>query len=188
VKRVLAATALAASLAACGDATVVVAPKRVDPALAPADLPDGLKLYENTSESTRRALANVGEGALMADGRVWEIRRADRLIGTLQVSTVMPRFDLTDGAVRDGMVRQIIPQGASRIRVQGIEVHVSEDEDRAIFLWFGDGVFEVLQLKDRELEFESVVAAILGHQRKVPSWRPLTDLVGTDEDEEADRE
>jgi len=176
--------ALVVALTACGDERTVVQPTRVDTALAPTELPDGLKLYENTSETTRRALANVGEGALMADGKVWEIRRADRLIGTLQVSTVLPRFDLSDPAVRDTMVSQIIPQGASRIRVQGIEVYQSLDEDRGIFLWFGTGIYEVLQLKDRELELESVVDAILLHQRTVDAWRPLSDAVGTEPEED----
>ena len=170
---------LAVCLGACGDeAPPVVRPARVDPALAPAQVAGGIGLRENTDKTTRHALANPGDGALMADGRIWELRRADRLVGTLQISTVLPRFDLRRSDIRAGMVSQILPSGPTRIRIDGIEIFATRSDDRAQFLWFGSDTYEVLQLKDKELDFEAVVRDVIAHQRKVPAWKPLTDLIG----------
>jgi hypothetical protein len=169
-------------LAGCGGGDgdgADAAPARVAGTLAPTEVGAGLKLYENTTESTRDAIANAGERSLAADARIWEIRRADRLVGALQITTVLPRVDLRDAEVRGAIARQIIPGAATRIRIDAIEVLTRVVNDKAVFLWFGDGLYEVLQVKDRELEgrYEDVAAAIIRHQSTVPAWKPLPDIL-----------
>jgi hypothetical protein len=180
VRRLLAIVALALTLAACGDESTTVAPAEVDPALAPPALADGLKLYENRDDDTITAFANAGERTLVADGRIWEIRRADRLIGTLQISTVLPDVDLMDPTIRDTMVRQILTGSVSSIRIGDVEVFTSTTNDKAVYVWFGNGLFEVLQLRDRGVDdFEPFATEIIVHQTTLESWEPLPELVGT---------
>jgi hypothetical protein len=169
-----------AAAAACGDETSSsVAPSSVDPALAPTTLMDNLKLYENRDEETITAFANAGERTLVADGRIWEIRRADRLIGTLQISTVLPDVDLSDPDVRDTLVRQILSGSMSSIRIGDVEVYTSTTNDKAVYVWFGALMFEVLQLRDRGVtDFEPFATEIIGHQATLESWVPLPELVG----------
>ena len=177
----VAATVLLA--VACGGADAeVIAPPKVDPALAPATLAADLKLYENVDRETVEAFADAGETAVVADGRVWEIRRADRLLGTLQISTVMPRVDLISERTRDQLVSEIMPGERARVRIEGVEVHSSIVEDRAFFLWFGANLFEVIQMKDRRVDFEALVTEVIAHQRTIPAWKPLVEVLDPEED------
>lgn len=175
---------LVATLIACGGGSdESIAPIPVDVALAPPALGTNLKLYENQDDETITAFANAGERTLVADGRIWEIRRADRLIGTLQISTVLPDVDLRDDDVRDAMVRQILPGAQSSIRIGDTEVFTSVVDEKAVFLWFGAHLFEVLQLKDRQLEdFEAIATQVIEHQETQASWEPLPELIGTEDE------
>ena len=168
-------------LAACGDGDEepIAAPARVDPALAPEQVLDDLRLYDNRDEETVAAFAEAGERSMIADGRVWEIRRADRLVGALQVTTVLPEVDLAEDSVRSTIVRQIIPGAQTRIRIDGVEVYTTVINDKAVFVWFGEGIYEVLQIKDRQLEdgYEDVATAIIRHQATTPAWKPLPDAI-----------
>ena len=176
--------AVVVALSACGDGDDVLVPAAVDPALAPEALPDGLKLYENRDEDTLRAFANAGERTVVADGRIWEIRRADRLVGTLQIATLLPDIDLSDLEARDTIVRQILAGSVSSIRIGDVEVFTSTANDKAMYVWFGAHLLQVLQLRDREVEdFEPFAAEIIAHQATIPSWKPLTELVGTREED-----
>ncbi|MEN3271770.1 MAG: hypothetical protein V7636_531 [Actinomycetota bacterium] len=174
---------LAATAAACGSDSKTVAPAEVDPKLAPPALDTNLKLYENRDKRTIHAFANAGKRSLVGDGRIWEIRRADRLIGTLQISTVLPEVDLTKDDLRDSMVRQILPGSLSSIRVGDVEVFTSEVNGKAVYVWFGKRLFEVLQLRDRATkDFEPLATQVIDHQATIPSWEPLPDLVGASND------
>jgi hypothetical protein len=173
---VVAALLALAALGACGsDAAPEVAPPAVDVALAPPAVGVDLALHENLDDETVAAFANAGEHSLVGDGRIWEIRRADRLVGALQISTVLPDVDLADGGQRESIVRQIIAGSLTRIRIDDVEVYTTVVDDKAVYVWFGRTVFEVLQLKDRELDggYEDVAAEIIRHQATVPSWEPL---------------
>ncbi len=154
----------------------------VDAALAPTSIPPDLGLYENTDPETVAAFANAGSRSVLADGRLWEVRRGDRLIGTLQISTVLPEVDLTQLDKRMALVRQIIETEPVSVRIGDVEVFQATSGDRATFVWFGQGMFEVLQLRDRGVEdFEPIAAAIIEQQQTQPSWIPLPELIGTDE-------
>ena len=179
------AAILVVLLAACGgdDARDAVPPAAVDTALAPPSLSTDLKLYENRDQETISAFANAGTETLVADGRIWEIRRADRLIGTLQIATVTSDIDLRDDETRDALVRQIIPGAQSSIRIGDTEVFTSVVNEKAVFLWFGAHLFEVLQVKDKQIEdFEALATAIIEHQETLSTWEPLTELIGTDDE------
>ena len=186
IRRALALVVVAASVAACGDGDgPSLRPAAVEVALAPAEVGDGLKLYPNESEETVAAFANAGERSLVADGRIWEIRRADRLIGTLQISTVLPEVDLAEPELKDALVRQIIPGSLSSIRIGTTEVFTAVVDEKAVFVWFGKGLYEVLQLKDKQIEdFEAIATDVIEHQETLPAWEPLPELIGADEDDD----
>lgn len=175
---------LSTSVVACGGGGgKTVAPAEVDPKLAPTALDANLKLYENRDRRTIHAFANAGKRSLVADGRIWEIRRADRLIGTLQIATVLPEVDLMKSNLRDSLVRQILPGSLSSIRIGDVEVFTSEVNGKAVYVWFGKRLFEVLQLRDRATkDFEPLATQVIDHQATVPSWEPLPELVGASKD------
>jgi hypothetical protein len=166
--------------AACGKESASLPPAEVDPQLAPAALGTNLKLYENRDKETIHAFANAGKRSLLADGRIWEIRRADRLIGTLQIATVLPDVDLRKTEVRESMVRQILPGSLSSIRIGDVEVFTTTVNGKAVYVWFGAHLFEVLQLRDHAIEdFEPFATQVIDHQSTQASWEPLPELVGT---------
>lgn len=178
----LAAAILVGTAGCGGQDSADVKPQGVDVALAPEQVGDGLTLHPNEDEETLRAFANAGDRPLVADGKIWEIRRGDRLVGTLQISTLLPKVDLSDADVRSAMVRQIIPGTLSSIRIGNVEVYTAEVSEKATFLWFGKDMYEVLQIKDRRIEdFEAIATQIIEHQETVPSWEPLPDLIGEHE-------
>jgi len=160
---------------ACGsDGKVEVELNGVDRALAPATIPPDLALHLSESPDTRAAFANASKRTVMADGLVWEIRRADRLIGTLQLTTVLSRINLNDPDTRLGLVNQILSTTPTSIYVGDAEVYAVQLEGRASFVWFGQGLIEVVQLRDKQIdEYEKVIQAIVDHQKTQPAWIPL---------------
>lgn len=173
------AVAMGSATAACGDGDdEVVVPERVPDDLVPTEFAEeGLLVLENTDESTVDALANAKDTTLAADTRIWEIRRGQRLVATLQVSTVVPKVDLLDEDVRDRFVSQVIPGQVSRIRTGDVEVFTTSIDDRTTYLWFGSELFEILQTKDRELQPEKLLAAVVAYQDDKEGWVPLPELV-----------
>lgn len=163
-------------IAGCGsESSDVVALPKVDASLAPMSVGEDLKLYESTTKATVRAFANAGEHSLVSDGRLWEIRRADRLVGALQLATVLPDIDLTDDDTRTTIVNQILPGASSRIRIGDEEVFTTTVNDKAVFVWFGRNVYVVLQIKDRELDgrYDTIAEAVIEHQSTTDAWQPL---------------
>lgn len=164
-----------AVLAACGDGepSIGVKPLPVAVELAPAEISNGLKLFESATDETRAAFSNAGDESLVADGRLWEIRKGARLVGALQISTVKDKVDLGEARRRDAIVTEVLIGAYDRIRVGGVEVYTSAANDKVVYLWFGERLFEVLQLKGDELEHEQVLADVIEHQDGVEAWRPL---------------
>jgi len=187
-RTIAAAVALAASLAACGDdeATIGVRPLAVATELAPAAVGGDLELYESTGDEIVAAFANAGEESLVSDGRLWEIRKGARLVGALQISTVKPKVDLAEARRRDAIVDEVLVGSYDRIRVGDVEVYTSAANDKVVYLWFGESLFQVLQLKGDELDHEQVLADLVEHQDGLDAWRPLTIDVEADVEEEAD--
>lgn len=164
---------------ACGREEALPDPTPVDAALAPATIPPDLTLHENRDPATIETFANPSENTVVADARIWEIRRVDRLIGTLQITTLLPDVELTKLSTRLTLVRQILASEPVSIRIGDTEVYQIRVGDKATFVWFGDRLMEVMQLRERGLEdFEPYVAAVIEHQQTQPSWVPLPDLIG----------
>ena len=174
-------------LAGCGSGDYVptAAPPAVDESLAPATVGENLALHESTAKETVRAFANVGEHSLVSDGRLWEIRRADRLIGALQLTTVLPDVELTREKTRSAIVSQILPGSSSRIRIGDEEVYTTTVNDKAVFVWFGRDIYVVLQIKDRELDgkYDAIAEEVISHQVASEAWTPLPLVLDTDEDD-----
>lgn len=179
--------ALVLVAAACGggESTIGVRPAEVADDLAPAAVGEGLKLYESVTKETVRAFANAGEESLVSDGRLWEIRKGARLVGALQIAAVKPKVDLAKARRRDAIVTDILIGAYDRIRVGDVEVYTSEANDKVVYLWFGESMFQVLQLKGDELDHEKVLADVVDHQDGLKSWRPLAiDVEAETEDAE----
>ena len=168
---------VAGAVAACGGGRPV-RPVPVSPALAPSTILGGsLHLYANTAPNTVAAFRADPKRALISDGRLWEIRRADRLIGTLEIATVKPGVNLGRSSVRDSFTSSILLGAASDIRLAGQEVStVSNADGVSTMIWFGTGLFEIVQLKDPVLTGAAVTQAIIEYQQTRPEWLPLPEL------------
>lgn len=182
LRLLLALALVVVGLAGCGGAEPEPDARRVDPALAPPTIPPDLALHESTDPATAEALANPGDHTVVADARIWEIRRVDKLVGTLQITTLHPDVDLTVSRNRLQLVRQILATEPVSIRIGDAEVYQTIAGDRATYVWFGAGMLEILQVRDRGVEdFEPYPAAVIAHQQTQPSWVPLPDLIGVED-------
>lgn len=174
--------AVALLLSGCGsDDAATDAPERVPVDLVPDRLLDGtLGAFENRDPSTLKTFANAGPTSLVADTRVWEIRRGDRLVATLQISTVHPKVDLLDEDVRERFADQLILGQSNRIRSGEVEVFTATVNDKTIFLWFASNLYEVMQTKDRDLDPDALLEDVLAHQHDSKGWKPLPELADFD--------
>lgn len=166
-------------VAACGSGGgEQVAPERVPTDLVPDRLLSGtLGVFENRDPSTLETFANAGPTSLVDDTGVWEIRRGERLVATLQISTVQSKVDLLDEEVREQFAAKLILGQLGRIRSGDVEVFTATANDKSVFLWFASNLYEVLQTKDRELQPETLLADIIEFQQDKPGWEPLPELV-----------
>lgn len=174
------AALLVALAAACGGAAgdEAPAPKAVPEDVVPATALGGdLLVRENRDESTLAVLTENPDSSLVADTRVWELRRGDRLVATLQVSTVVSKIDLNDIDIRERFASQVILGARSRIRVGDVEVFTTTSDDKTVYLWFGAHLYQVLQTKDRELEPEALLADLIRFQQDKAGWVPVAELV-----------
>lgn len=132
-----------------GDANALVPPPKVDATIVPEGIANGeLKFYEYAS--AKKDFARAGDKSLVADGKLWELRRSDRLIGTLQISTLKNKVDLSDEKDRNAIVNQVMPGVSTKVTIDEIEVWTAVTPDKTSFLWFGDRMFELLQIKVSE--------------------------------------
>lgn len=169
------AVALAVSTAGCGSGDAVELPlAKVPTALVPAAIPSGgIKLFPNTDTETVKAFASAGDHSLVADARLWELRQGERLVGALQIATVVPKLDLARKRNRQSVVRQIMPSTVSELTVADIDVAVTSSNDKVVYLWFSQGMFQVLQLKGSKLAPEEVLTQILAYQTASDAWKAL---------------
>jgi hypothetical protein len=169
--------AITLALSGCGQSRPA-APDPVPLALAPTRLlGDSLHLYQNTARDTLAAFRQDPKDALISDGKLWEIRRADRLIGTLEIATVKPDVNLARPSVRRNLTTPILVGATSDIRLDGQEVTtVQRDDGVATIVWFGRGLFEVLQVKDTVVTGPQLATAVIQFQQTRPEWSPLPQL------------
>ena len=175
--RALGALLVALTLAAgaCGDEPApVVAPALVPEGLVPASVQgDSLAFYETQAPGAVKAFADAGPDSLAADGRLWELRIGDRLIGVLQLTTLLPEVDLLDKDHRDTIVKQLLPTARDRLDIGDVAVWTSSSSGKTSFLWFGEGMFSLLTVKpgtDDAIEPEAVLQDVLDHMVAAEGW------------------
>jgi hypothetical protein len=136
-----------------------------------------LGLYRNTAPSTVAAFHPEDEDTLVAEGGLWEVRRKDRLIGTLQIETLEDDVDLHEESVRDHITDPLLVGSRGDIRLSGQEVSTVEGEGGlSTLVWFGDHLLVVLQVKDTLVTGPTLAQAIIDHQQSLPAWDPLPEL------------
>jgi hypothetical protein len=147
-------------------------PAKVPVSLVPPSLTNG-ELTLTEDDQARKAFSELGERALVADGRLWQIRQGDQLVATLQVSTVKSKVDLRNERERTSIVRHILPGTRQEIDVDGLPISMSDSDDKTVFVWFGRDLFQVLQVKSTKLDPEAIVRDLVGFQAASPDWKAL---------------
>ena len=172
--RVVAALLLASVVAACGggDEKVAVKPAKVDAELVPQSLADGSLVLREDAKATE-AFGALPENALVADGKLYAIRQGDRLVATLQLSTLLPEVDLTDSDRLGEVSDKLLPGVKEELRVADTSVFEVAGEDKVVYVWFGRQMFQVLQVKGTKVDPEEVLAELISFQQKSPAWDPL---------------
>lgn len=177
VWRVVTVGLLAVSVGACGDDAPVVKPMAVPDDMVPPQVQNAqYAFYESELPQVKNAFVNAGANSLVADGRLYELRKADRLVGVLQLSTLAPELDLADEKHRNQIVSQIMPTVRDRITVGDVQVFTSNANNKTVFLWFEQDMFNLLTIKpgsEDQLDAEGVLTEVLDHQTATPSWDPL---------------
>lgn len=171
---------------ACGKEATPPRPISVPDGMTPDTVQDGeYAFYESQLPQVRDAFANAGANSLVADGRLWELRRDDRLVGILQISTLLPELDLLNKDHRHQVVDQILPTARDELVVGDVNVFTSVANQKSVYLWFADHTFNLLTLKPGsgdDLDPERVLTEVLDHQTHSPAWKP----VYFDDEEEED--
>jgi hypothetical protein len=151
-----------------------VPPLRVPIGLVPAEVASGaIKLFPKTDDATADAFANAGDRTLQADAKLWELRQGERLVGALQITTVVPKLDLMNKGDRQSLIRQIMLGTVQQLEVGDVPVWATTANDKVVYLWFGRGLCQVLQLKGSQLEPEQVLTDLLTFQSATKAWEPL---------------
>ena len=172
--RVIACLTFAVAFAACGGGHDAAGrpPAKVPVAIVPPSLTGGnLTLTEDGK--ARKAFGRLSDRALVADGRLWQIRQGERLVATLQVSTLKTKVDLTDEDQRTAIIKHILPAKRQEIDVKGLTVSVSDSNDKTVYVWFGRDLFQVLQVKSTKLDPEALVTDLIGYEVLSPAWKAL---------------
>ena len=170
------AVALAGGAGACGnEPEEVAAPVLVPEGLVPATVQgENLAFYETEAPGAIKAFADAGSDSLAADGRLWELRVGDRLIGVLQVTTLLPEVDLLDAGHRNTIVKQLLPTARDRLDIGDVAVWTATASGKTSFLWFGEGMFSLLTVKpgtDDAIEPEVVLQDVLDHMVASEGWK-----------------
>ena len=164
--RLAAAVAVPAVLVAgCGrGAPKLVAPTPVPVSLVPSSLSNGdFTLAEY--DKAKKDFADAGPKSLVSDGRLWEIRQGSTLVGTLQVSTLKPKIDIAHVSTRKAIIDQVMPGAPITIKVNGITIASTTTTDKSTYVWFGQELFELLQLKGNNIDPEKVLDELIGFQK-----------------------
>jgi hypothetical protein len=172
------------ALGGCGDeGPEMVVPALVPEGLVPATVRnEQLAFYETQVASARDAFANAGPDSLASDGRLWELRIADRLVGVLQLTTLLPDVDLLEQDHRDAIVKQLLPTARDRLDIGDVAVWTSTSSGKSSYLWFGRDMFALLTIKPGSsdaIEPELVLQDVLDHMVASEGW----EYVYFDEDE-----
>lgn len=164
-------------VSACGgEREELAAPKAVSEGFVPASVQQRFAFYETGQPGAREAFANAGVDSLAADGRLWELRIGDRLIGVLQITTLLPDVELEKAEHREPIVEQLLPTARDRIDIGDIAVWSAERDGKTTYLWFGKSMFSLLTVKpaaEDDVDSEAVLQQVLDHMVAAEEWEPV---------------
>lgn len=171
----LGATLMLSFLASCGTGEAeVLTPRAVADGLVPDTIAGGrLAFAETKVEEARLAFTEAGDDSLASDGRLWELRIGDRLVGVLQLTTLDHDVDLQDDNDRESIVKQLLPTARDRFDVGDVTIWSTASQGKTIYLWFGRGMFALFTLKPAsgdEVDPETTLAALLDHMVATDAW------------------
>ena len=170
MKRAVALVVVLVALAGCGGGRSSNAvPTKVVTSLVPDALASG-KLSLAEDKSAHKRFASAGSDSLVSDGRLWAVRDGNRLVATLQVSTLAPKVDLSDKNSKASLIASILPGTRESFEVGDVPVVSVATEDKVVYLWFGASMFEVLQVKGNGIDPEKVLGELLAFQLASPAW------------------
>lgn len=175
LRHIAAVGLLVTSLAACGGEKVAPpAPRVVEEGLVPEQLEGTpLAFFETSVAEARLAFTEAGPQSLASDGRLWEMRIADRLIGVLQLTALAHKVDLQEVSERDAIVRQLLPSSRDRFDVGDVTVWSTTSQGKTMYLWFGEGLFALFTLKpgsEDGIDPEQVLNKVLDHMVAAEAW------------------
>lgn len=148
-----------------GSAKPLVQPVSVPNDIVPPTVAGDLTVTE--FNPARTTFAKAGDTSLIADGRVWAIRKGETLVATLQVSTVKPDVSMTDHTDRKAILDGVMT-GISYETIQLGDTQVAAattSADKSVYLWFGPKLFEVLQVKGGKADPDEIAADLIEYQQ-----------------------
>ena len=163
--RALLTLAIVVSVGACGseEALPEVKPAFVPDDVVPATVGGDLTVHEY--EPARATFARAGDTSLVADGKVWALRKGETLVGTLQVSTLKPDVSVDNAEDRKAILSGVMTGIAyETIDVGDVDVYASAVSDKSLYLWFGPDFFQVLQVKGTKADPDTVAADLIDFQ------------------------
>ena len=182
------AVAVPLVLAGCGRGSdrAAAAPPRLPSATVPTSLAvgGGLVVQPNLSKKTAKAFESVGSASLVVEAGVWELRKADRLVGALELVTLdNRRIDLARDEDRAAIRSQVLAGDPSELEVAGIPVWSSVDGDRVLYVWYGRQVLGVLQVKADEIDPEEAIEELVTAMIDADGWPELDPEVFEEDDQ-----
>jgi hypothetical protein len=164
-----------AAAGACGGKTKPLTAPAIPGAAVPAtvDAAGGLTMQPNDSRDVRHAFRSVGPTSLVKEGRVWEVRQGDRLVGLLELASIGRRADTRKENDRQALRRQILVGEPTELDFSGVPVYETTDGTLSTFVWFGRQIFGTLTLKgvDADAVSNDLVTRIL-QSRHWPNLSP----------------
>jgi hypothetical protein len=158
------ALAATIALASCGSEPPARISAPIAPGLIPASVSPGLALREYGP--ARKRFAAAGDVSLVDTGRLYELRDGDRLVGSLEVATLLPDVN-TFGNKRKSLLQQLLNNAPYEVTtIDSVQVAAIRARNHATYVWFGDHLLEVLQIRDEQIDPNVVVGALIRHQRK----------------------
>jgi hypothetical protein len=185
-RRAASASLVVVALAATGGLTAACGGNDASASIRPTKVPDGLvpdivqggafQFFESQLPQVKDAFDKAGDHSLAADGRLWELRKGDRLVGSLQLTTLMPDVDLTKAEHRDSILTQLLPTGRDELLVDEVNVWTTTSNNKTIYLWFGRDMYALMTLKggsEDNLDPEVVLGDVISQNVSSSSWKPL---------------
>jgi hypothetical protein len=149
----------------------------LSPSIVPASLPaQSLTLQLDLTKDIQQAVTSVGAQNLASDVKFWEIHSGQRLVGALQLATLKSRVNTAQAADRNNIISQILEGSSEEIHINGLPVWTtatSSTSPRALYVWFGNHDFGVLQLQSNVVDASTVSTSLISEVATQPSWQAL---------------